>query len=260
MKQAITESDRIQKIGLIIIGDELLNASRKDKHMQTVIKILQKRGMKLNWMHLLGDNKEELVTLFKTSMASNDVVFSCGGIGATPDDLTRESAAIASKQALIRHPEAQVLIENKFGKAAYPHRILMSDLPKQAAIIPNPINQVPGFSLGHHHFVPGFPSMATPMIQWVLDTKYQHLFNSHPDVDVRWDLHEIAESELMPTMTNLLDTFPEVALSSLPSGKKHAWLIDFGLKGQRNKVEEAAEWFETQLDTMQVNFDYRGEI
>jgi len=260
MKQVKNKCNQTQKIGLVIIGDELLNGSRKDKHMQRVIDMLRQRGMKLSWMHLLGDDKDELVSLFKATMATNDVVFSCGGIGATPDDLTRECAAIASDQAMVRHPEAQALIEKKYGKRAYPHRILMSDLPEQAQIIPNPINQVPGFSVENHHFVPGFPSMATPMIEWVLDTKYQHLFNSHPDVDVRWDLHEVAETELMPTMANLLDTFPEVALSSLPSGKKHAWLIDFGLKGQRKKVEEAAEWFETQLDSMKVSFDYRGEI
>ncbi len=260
MKQAINDNNRDQKIGLILIGDELLNGSRQDKHLQMFIDMLRKRGMKLNWMHLLGDNEEELVALFKRSMATNDVVFSCGGIGATPDDLTRQCAAIASKQAFVRHPEAQALLEKKFGEKAYPNRILMSDLPEQAELIPNPVNQVPGFSVGHHHFVPGFPSMAKPMIQWVLDTKYQHLFSNHPDVDVRWDLHEVGESELMPTMNNLLNTFPEVALSSLPSGKKRGWLIDFGLKGQRHKVEEAAEWFETQLDTMQVNFDYRGEI
>ncbi|HIO91827.1 MAG TPA: competence/damage-inducible protein A [Leucothrix mucor] len=259
MRQVTSAADRTKKVGLILIGDELLNASRTDKHLQTVIGMLQERGMKLNWMHLLGDDKDELITLFRTSMASNDVVFSCGGIGATPDDLTRECAAIASNQNFMRHPEAQSLIEEKFGESAYPHRILMSDLPEKANIIPNPINQVPGFSIDDHHFVPGFPSMATPMIQWVLDTKYQHLFSNHPDVDVRWDLHEVAESELIPTMNNLLDSFPEVALSSLPSSEKHGWLIDFGLKGQRNKVEEAAKWFEAQLQTMHISFDYRGE-
>ncbi len=248
-----------RKVGLILIGDELLNASREDKHMQAVIDMLQKRGMKLSWMHLIGDDEDELVSLFSKTMASNDVVFSCGGIGATPDDLTRECAAAASRRALVRHPEARALIEGVYGEKAYPDRILMGDFPEKAEIIPNPVNKIPGFSIEHHHFVPGFPSMAKPMIQWVLDTKYKHLFSKTPDIEVRWDLHEVGESDLMATMTKLLDSFPGVGLSSLPSVAKHGWLIDFGLKGQRQKVEEAAKWFESQLQSLQVSYDYRGE-
>ncbi|MCK5809989.1 MAG: competence/damage-inducible protein A [Cocleimonas sp.] len=263
MKQGLNSIKKItsktQKIGLILIGDELLNASREDKHMQAVIDMLKKRGMKLSWTHLIGDDKEELIALFRKTMATNDVVFSCGGIGATPDDLTRECAAIASKQAIARHPEAQALIEGVYGEKAYPDRIIMGDFPEKADIIPNPVNKMPGFSLADHHFVPGFPEMAKPMIQWVLDTNYKHLFSSNPDIEVRWDLHEVGESDLMPTMTNLLDSFPGVGLSSLPSGAKQGWLIDFGLKGQRNKVEEAATWFEAQLQSLCVNYDYRGE-
>jgi molybdopterin-biosynthesis enzyme MoeA-like protein len=250
---------KMQKVGLILIGDELLNASRKDQHMQAVINMLRKRGMKLSWTHFIGDDEDELVSLFSQTMSSTDVVFSCGGIGATPDDLTRECAAAASRQALVRHPEAQALIEGVYGTRAYPDRILMGDFPEKAEIIPNPVNKIPGFSMENHHFVPGFPSMAKPMIQWVLDTKYKHLFSDDPDIEVRWDLHKVGESDLMSTMTKLLDCFPGVGLSSLPSSAKHNWKIDFGLKGQRNKVEEAAKWFELQLQALSVNYVYRGE-
>lgn len=263
MKQGLNSventQERIRKVGLILIGDELLNASREDKHMQAVIDMLKKRGMKLSWMHLIGDDEDELVSLFSKTMASNDVVFSCGGIGATPDDLTRECAAAASRQALVRHPEARALIEGVYGEKAYPDRILMGDFPEKAEIIPNPVNKIPGFSVEHHHFVPGFPNMAKPMIQWVLDTKYKHLFSDDPDIEIRWDLLEVGESDLMSTMTTLLSSFPEVGLSSLPSVANHGWRIDFGLKGQRKKVEEAAKWFETQLQSLQVNYEYRGE-
>ncbi|MCK5896795.1 MAG: competence/damage-inducible protein A [Cocleimonas sp.] len=259
MRQGLNSTTTTQKVGLILIGDELLNASREDQHMQAVINMLKERGMKLSWMHLIGDDEDELVSLFKKTMSTNDLVFSCGGIGATPDDLTRECAAAASKQALAIHPEARSLIEGVYGDKAYPDRILMGDFPEKADIIPNPVNKVPGFSVAHHHFVPGFPNMAKPMIQWVLDTQYQHLFSSTPDIEVRWNLHEVGESDLMSTMKKLLDSFPGVGLSSLPDAAKHNWSIDFGLKGQRNKVEEAAKWFEVQLQSLHVNYDYQGE-
>jgi len=191
------------KVGLVLIGDELLNGSRQDKHMAKTIEILKQRGMKLGWVRIVADEIEALVQTFKETMPTNDIVFSFGGIGATPDDLTRQCAALATGVKLVKHPEAVKLIEDKFGERAYPNRILMSELPEGAGIIPNPINQVPGFSLKNHHFVPGFPSMSWPMIEWVLDTHYPHLFDDDPDVDWRWKLVGAIESDLLDMMNHL---------------------------------------------------------
>jgi len=84
-----------QQIGIILIGDELLNGSRKDKHMEKVIELLKVRGLSLSWARIIGDTQQEIVATLAQTIPSNDVVFSFGGIGATPDDLTRASAAKA---------------------------------------------------------------------------------------------------------------------------------------------------------------------
>lgn len=246
-----------QQTGLILIGDELLNGTRQDKHMAKTIELLKIRGMVLNWVRIIGDSESEIIALLKQTMLSNDLVFSFGGIGATPDDLTRASAAKAFDQKLVRHPEAQTLIENRFGDDAYPHRIKMSELPENANIIPNPINQVPGFKLNHHHFVPGFPDMAWPMIEWVLDTYYTNSFNESPNTQWHWDILGVPESTLMDTMNEILEVFPDVSLSSLPSTKQRGGLIDFGLKGQEHHIKEAAKWLEERLDIMNIKYKFR---
>ena len=246
-----------QQTGLILIGDELLNGSRQDKHMAKAIELLKARGMSLNWVRIIGDSEAETVAALKLSIPTNDLVFSFGGIGATPDDLTRASAAKAFGQELVCHPEAKALIENRFGDDAYPHRIRMSELPENASIIPNPINQVPGFKVENHHFVPGFPNMAWPMIEWVLDTYYTDSFNDSPNTEWRWDILGVAESSLMDTMNDILKTFPEISLSSLPSTQYRGELIDFGLKGQEDKIKEAAKWLEARLDKMEIKYKYR---
>ncbi len=247
-----------QPVGLILIGDELLNGSRQDKHMAKAINLLKTRGMNLNWVRIIGDSPQEIVSTLKQTLASNDLVFSFGGIGATPDDLTRASAAEAFGLALTRHEEAQSLIEERFGQDAYPHRILMSDLPEGALLIPNPVNQVPGFKLEHHHFVPGFPDMAWPMIEWVLDTFYTHLFNQHPHVEWRWDILGVPESALLDTMNKLLSVFSGIRLSSLPSTIHRGDLIDFGLKGSQEDVAKAAQWLEARLKKSNIQFKFRG--
>lgn len=247
-----------QHIGLILIGDELLNGSRQDKHMAKAIALLKARGISLNWVRIIGDTEEEIVACLKQTIATDDLVFSFGGIGATPDDLTRASAAIAFNLALTRHPEAQAIIEDKFAEQAYPNRILMSDLPEGASLIPNTINRIPGFKVKHHHFVPGFPDMSWPMLEWVLDTHYQHLHNEHPNVEWRWDILGVPESTLLDMMNELLATHSEVGLSSLPSTERRGELIDFGLKGPEQAVKVAADWLEAHLDQMKIKYNFRA--
>ena len=230
------------KVGLILIGDELLNGSRQDKHMAKVIEILRQRGLPLAWVRMIGDEYPLLIQTFRETMATNDIVFSFGGIGATPDDLTRQCSADAAGVRLLRHPQLVAILEGHFGAEAYPQRIRMAELPDGASLIPNPINKIAGYKLHNHHFVPGFPKMSWPMIEWSLDTYYSHLFDHEPNVEQRWILKGVKESDLIPMMEELLKTFPKVGLSSLPSTTV-SMQIDFGLKGKQQPVDEAAEWF-----------------
>lgn len=240
------------KTGLILIGDELLNGSRQDKHMAKAIQFLHQRGMSLAWVRMVGDEEERLVQTFKETLNSEDIVFSFGGIGATPDDITRPCIAKASGKPLFCHPEAKSLIEERYAEQAYPNRIKMADLPETSRIIPNPINKIPGFSLEHHHCLPGFPNMSWPMMEWVLDHYYSE-FYSDADVDWRWYIFDTPESDLLPMMNELLATFKDVRLSSLPSTTNFS-LIDFGLKGKSQAVTEAAQWLEHYLQTKRINY------
>jgi molybdopterin-biosynthesis enzyme MoeA-like protein len=234
------------KVGLILIGDELLSGLRQDKHMATILGFLKARGLKLAWVRMIGDDWDLLIQTLRETMQSNEIVFSFGGIGATPDDLTRQAAAAASGRRLLRHPQAVALIEGRFGADAYPNIIRMSELPDGSVIIPNPVNQIPGFKIGDHHFVPGFPIMAWPMVEWALDTFYRQYFDHAPSIEQRWLLRDVRESELVPMMEELLKTFPDVGLSSLPDTVTRRQ-IDFGLKGKMAAVQLAAAWFEAQM-------------
>src|SRR5260221_7002916 len=111
--------------------------------------------MRLRWCEYLGDMPDLIPASLKRTLASGDIVFSFGGIGATPDDHTRQCAAKAAGVALQLHPDAKREIEARFGAEAYPKRIQMGVFPGGSRIIPNPYNRVPGFSFARHHFLPG---------------------------------------------------------------------------------------------------------
>jgi len=239
--------------GLIIIGDELLNGSRQDKHLSAVIERLQARNLALRWVKIIGDDRQMLVNTFKNSFSTDDVVFSFGGIGATPDDLTRACVAEACNTDLQIHEEAKALIEDQFGESAYPNRILMAELPRGARLIPNSINQIPGFSVEKHHFVPGFPNMAWPMIDWLLENEYADLLGKTAVLEKRWYIRGQVESDLLPMMNKILRLHEGLKLSSLPNTQQRN-VIDFGLKAEKDILENASAWLEDYF--LEHNFDY----
>jgi len=229
--------------GAFIIGDELLVGKREDKHLSFLIAALAKRGLRLSWAHYLGDQPDRLTAALRRSFDSKDVVFSFGGIGATPDDHTRQCAAAALNLELRLHPEAEREIRARFGGEVTPQRLQMGTFPAGCEIIPNPVNRIPGFSLRQHHFVPGFPQMAWPMVEWVLDTKYKELFNRDKWAENSILVFEAGESQLIPAMQAVEAVFKGIKVFSLPSmGKDGSRLhVELGVRGDPVEVEPAMD-------------------
>lgn len=236
--------------GILVIGDEILSGRRKDRHLEKAIELLAARGERLSWAQYIGDDPAVIESRLRDSMQSDTVVFSFGGIGATPDDLTRQCAANAAGVAMTRHPEARAIIEEKFGAEAFPKRILMADLPEGCALIPNPYNRIPGFSVGNHHFLPGFPVMAHPMMAWVLDTRYP-ASSGNGYVEQEIYVHDVPESELIDLMQQIIDAHPETKLFSLPlHSDEGIRRIELGLKGELAMVETAMRELLGELDRL----------
>jgi molybdopterin-biosynthesis enzyme MoeA-like protein len=230
-------------IGAIIIGDEIMRGKRQDKHLAQLIAILRSRGLTLAWCQYLGDNPELITATLKRTFAGADIVFSFGGIGATPDDHTRACAAAAAGVDLVLHPEAEAEIRARFGADTTPNRLKMGEFPRGASTIPNDYNRIRGFSLGEHHFVPGFPIMAWPMVEWVLDQRYAHLFHRRAEAEASIIVYESAESTLTPLMEAVEAKYRGLKVFSLPSiaesGRRRH--IELGVRGAPDEVVAAME-------------------
>jgi molybdopterin-biosynthesis enzyme MoeA-like protein len=229
--------------GAFVIGDEILVGKREDKHLSFLIAALAKRGLRLSWAQYLGDDPSRLTEALRRGFASGDVVFSFGGIGATPDDHTRQCAAVALGVSLRLHPEAEREIRARFGGEVTPQRLQMGEFPAGAEAIPNPVNRIPGFSLRDHHFVPGFPQMAWPMIEWVLDTKYKEFFNRDKWAESSILVFEAGESQLIPAMKAVEAGFKGIKVFSLPSmGADGSRIhVELGVRGAPAQVEPAMQ-------------------
>ncbi len=254
----------VPDFGLIIIGDEIMSGKRADKHLPAVIERLHARGLQLAYADYVGDAPQRITEALRRAFASGDVVFSCGGIGATPDDHTRQCAASALEVDLVLHPEARALIRERIRDTAREqglpfeperadnlHRLNMGVFPAGARIIPNPYNKIPGFSCttpladglndGAVHFLPGFPVMAWPMVEWVLDTQYAHLFRRGTWAEKSVIVFGAMEGTLTPLMEDIERLFAGIKVFSLPSvdHPEYGRHIELGVKGETGKVGAA---------------------
>lgn len=242
-------------IGLIIVGDEILSGKRRDQHLPKVIELLAARGLMLSWARYVGDDRARITADLKHAFVSGDLVFSCGGIGATPDDHTRQCAAAALGAELALHPMARDLILERMrdvateqgvpyepDRADNQHRLNMGVFPVGARIIPNPYNKIAGFSCADVHFVPGFPVMAWPMIEWVLDHRYPHLHGGARTVERSVIVFGAMEATLTPLMEQIEARHPGVKVFSLPSvdHPEYGRHIELGVKGREDPLEAFA--------------------
>ena len=259
-------------IGLIIIGDEILSGKRSDKHLPKFIELLNERGLQLAWAEYVGDSPARITEVLARAFASGDVVFSCGGIGATPDDHTRQCAAQALGVPLALQAEAKALILERMrdvameqGVAFEPdrddnlHRLNMGTFPQGAQIISNPYNKIPGFTCqgeGHGmvHFVPGFPVMAWPMMQDKLDAFCQIWGAAPKRIERSVIVFGAMEATLTPLMERIELQHAGIKVFSLPSVDHPEWgkHIELGVKGAETQVEAAFQALKEGLKPFSV--------
>jgi molybdopterin-biosynthesis enzyme MoeA-like protein len=227
----------VKPIHAIIIGDEILSGKRNDKHLNHLSKVLSSKGLNLIKADFIQDDLKVIADTIKSKLQC--IVFCFGGIGATPDDCTRQAAGKAHNKKITRNPEALKLIVDKFGDDAFPKRVLMSDLPEGAHLIPNTINDIPGFFINEHYFMPGFPEMSWPMVDWILETQYSNQLNDQKLDSSVW-IDGVPESMLIDLMNEVTKNHPNIKIYSLPKLEPKI-KVELGVKGNIVDVKKAIE-------------------
>ncbi|TAM86471.1 MAG: competence/damage-inducible protein A [Candidimonas sp.] len=249
------------RVKLLIIGDEILSGRRQDKHFVKFVEFLARRGMQLSGAEFISDDRDTIAAVLKRTFASGAIVFSCGGIGATPDDRTRQAAAQALGLKLVLHPEAARLIAQRCADNARhgqgsadmslpenQQRLQMGMFPEGAEIVPNSFNKIPGFFIRNHTFMPGFPEMAWPMMEWTLDTRYANLQHKTTRVEHSFLAFGLPESRITPALEELERRWPGVKAFSLPSvGAPGRSYIDLGVKGEPAAAAQALTYLRDEV-------------
>lgn len=240
----------------LIIGTEILNRRRLDKHFEFVTKALAQKGHALCGSFIIEDDPALITQTIKfIASQENPVLFSFGGIGSTPDDYTRKCAAIALRDGkLITHEKAREIIVNTLGENAYPYSVRMAELPKGATLLENPINNMPAFALDErYYFMPGFPQMSHPMVEKILTTLipnkrtyYRHTLTA--------ECKENVFIEVMEKMPK------DVEFSSLPKLYTDGWKVSISVASTNEKLAfESFQKYVKVLETKKIAYSLHDE-
>ncbi|MEA1952988.1 MAG: molybdopterin-binding protein [Campylobacterota bacterium] len=244
------------KFFVLIIGTEILNRRRTDKHFNFVTQVLEAKGYKLSGSFVIEDDPALIVQTIKfIASQPNPVLFSFGGIGSTPDDYTRKCVAIALRDGKLPvHEEAKKIIEEKLGDNAYPHPIRMAELPKGSKLLHNPVNKMPAFSLDERYFfMPGFPQMSHPMVEEIVEkllpTKrkyYRHTLTAL-----------CKENELIEVMEQMSK---DVEFSSLPKLYSDGWRVSISVASYDEALAfESFQMYITTLEEKKIVYGLQDE-
>ncbi len=231
----------------VIIGSEILNGRRDDKHFLCLRDALIQRGHTLFSSFIIKDDHDLIHSTYSMIQKDpNAVMFSFGGIGSTPDDLTRQIASeVFSDGELISHEQFHCDILERFGDQAFPNRIHMAELPKKAELLPNVINNMSGFYLENRYFfMPGFPEMSHPMVEHILK-------NFYPKAPITYRKTLIAQTSENTLVHIMKKIDPEVDFSSLPMLNSGHPSVEISVASTNETL--CAQSFELFIDELNAN-------
>lgn len=133
---------------VISIGTEILLGELTDTNSVFIARVLRDLGINLYFMTSVGDNQLRISDAIRTALARADVVITCGGLGPTVDDVTRESVAAATDRALVFHQSLLDQIAERF--AGFKVKMTENNrrqafLPEDAILIENSVGTAPAF-------------------------------------------------------------------------------------------------------------------
>lgn len=149
---------------IVGVGTELLLGQIANTNAQHISDALARVGVDVYFHVVVGDNQHRIVETLRVALERSDVVVVTGGLGPTPDDITREAVAEVTGKPLVRDPDLVGVIQSifsKLGRGMPAENLKQADLPDGATPIP-PEGTAPGFRIEHE----GALLFAVPGVPW----------------------------------------------------------------------------------------------
>ncbi len=166
-----TERRRLLTAELLSIGSELTVGETRDTNAGELARSLTGMGVRVTRLTALPDDLEQVADAFATGIGRADLVVSTGGLGPTPDDLTREAIAAATGEAPEVDADLETWLRELWARRGMPFpelNLKQAWLIPSASALPNPNGTAPGWFVDRPDgrvivALPGPPREMRPM-------------------------------------------------------------------------------------------------
>jgi molybdenum cofactor synthesis domain-containing protein len=227
---------------IVTIGNEIVSGDVENTNGSWLARQLAELGIEVRLLVALRDEIDEIAA-FLGDRDRYDFVFVTGGLGGTPDDLTREAIAAGFGVPIVEIPALAAALRERFadrGLGEYAARWAL--LPEGAVPLDNPRGGAPGFRLDHVYVMPGLPSEMEAMFRSVADG-----LRGKP-IGAWRRSYRTGEGQIVTVLQEVTRLHPRVAVGSYPRFLADGPEVDVVLKSaDPAALAEATEWLETAL-------------
>lgn len=205
------EDDRVT-CAVLIIGDEILSGRTQDTNLRDIARYLGVIGVDLAEARTVPDVLEEIVDALNALRSRYDYVITTGGIGPTHDDITADAVAAAFGVELEEHPEIMAMMTARWGDQLNAARRRMARVPVGGALVKNPVQGPPGFTIGNVFTLAGVPQIMRGMLEDV----GPRMRGGRPTVSRTVRVEGSGEGQIAEPLEAVAKAHPDMSLGSYP--------------------------------------------
>ena len=228
---------------ILTIGNELLAGDVENTNGSWLARCLEAVGVDVRLIAVLPDDVEEIAPFLRGQADRSDLVLVTGGLGGTPDDVTREAVAAAFGVEQTEYPEVAAELRARF-RSDPEYAARWARLPAGSRPLANPLGGAPGFVLENVFVLPGLPAEMEAMFGTV-----EEEVRAGPAIASWRRSYSTTESRIVDILAQALKIHPQVRVGSYPSFGAHGPHVEVVLKSDDpDALEAAVTWLTRALE------------
>lgn len=219
----------------LIIGNEILSGKIREANVHVLARELRLLGVELRRVVICADELDTIVEDLAALRAKHDHVFTSGGVGPTPDDVTLPAVAKCLGRPLVRSPLIEGLIRGYWGDEVQDGHLRMADVPEGAELLSNPEVPWPVISVDDVHVLPGVPQIFASKLRLLRDRiGADRPFVSRAIYTIR------DEGSMVTVLEEIVEAHPSVEVGSYPAWRNPEFRVKLTFDGLDAAAVDAA--------------------
>jgi molybdenum cofactor synthesis domain-containing protein len=233
----------VPRAAIVTVGNELVSGDVENTNGRWLARRLAALGVVVALFAVLGDDIGEVAAFVREQAAAAEVVLVTGGLGGTPDDVTREAISAAFAVPQVEQPDVAARLRERFHRDPdYVTR--WAQLPEGSRALENPLGGAPGFAIGNVYVLPGLPAEMEAMFE----TLVEELRAGGPISSWR-RTYRTTESRIVAVLEAMGERHPGVLVGSYPSFLPDGSEVEVVVKSaDPDALAAAAAWIEAALE------------